>query len=881
MMKKAISLILVLMMLFTAIPFAAHAAEADAAATGDYTDPDNPYIATTYEGLMDVFNETRYYGGVSKVYIKLGADLSYKHYDIGTLVTSGADIELDLAGYTITYRDESNYSFRVIRGRDGAVTIKDSKRYDASKGQWVAGKIDYEYLYPYDERNTAVLSGNITIEGGTFINRTHSKASHSIYADYFYNTKSDYFSYEGGSFTLTDGVLEAETPILLGKSKNTVISGGELHVKKDVGIRMDFSNLSDFTTAAFPTITKCTMSNASGNEKVLAFALQYPTSYTGSHTKAQEIAAFGAILTDGHSAFVDTVRQPNLTENTTYVSGFLLGPAFQSSFVICPAQIINNLNVIISEPSAGAKMSYDAYVPTGARYAIKNYNVGEWHNGVLWEEEDGTNMTYGSSFELGKIYTVSIIVEPTDPYAYPFEFYGLLKGSVNGQEGLVSSSYVITYTFPAVDKIVISNVNLTMPVPQEGEQAEFSVTYPISRGYEVVANYSAANWQNGVHYQTVSGTEMAPGFTFVNGERYWASVILRVSNSSRYKFASTVTATVNGKEAIFYFSNGYYRVDVLFTVGDPTEIRTVAITMPEPKAGVAMPYTASAPDGEPYRVSDYTYEAAATKNGVTWQDADGINLDIGEKFAPKAKYTAVIMLEIADESYHFADDAKKITATVNGQTAKVQRNGNTYSVYWKITTPEITVTEINYLDLIIPAPVAGEAPSFLAGYASDMGYCVTDFSEGDWQNGVVWSDKNGELPTVFEYGETYKVIINVVPVDTNLYQFIGEDEMTADINGLAAEVVNFMDRTYGVCYSFTVGAAGGQLLGDVDGDGEVTILDATAIQRVLAELTVKAYIAAAADADEDGDVTIMDATAIQRHLAELPANVNIGKPLAK
>ena len=82
----------------------------------------------------------------------------------------------------------------------------------------------------------------------------------------------------------------------------------------------------------------------------------------------------------------------------------------------------------------------------------------------------------------------------------------------------------------------------------------------------------------------------------------------------------------------------------------------------------------------------------------------------------------------------------------------------------------------------------------------------------------------------------------------------------------------------------------GMILGDADSDGDVTILDATRIQRWLAELcnmdgsdftgnVLTADEKNTADADEDGDVTIMDATAIQRNIAELPTNENIGKPI--
>ena len=69
------------------------------------------------------------------------------------------------------------------------------------------------------------------------------------------------------------------------------------------------------------------------------------------------------------------------------------------------------------------------------------------------------------------------------------------------------------------------------------------------------------------------------------------------------------------------------------------------------------------------------------------------------------------------------------------------------------------------------------------------------------------------------------------------------------------------------------------ILGDADGDGAVSILDATAIQRTLAGLPAEAYNEAAADTDGDGEVTIFDATAIQRWLVNLPANENIGKPI--
>ena len=91
---------------------------------------------------------------------------------------------------------------------------------------------------------------------------------------------------------------------------------------------------------------------------------------------------------------------------------------------------------------------------------------------------------------------------------------------------------------------------------------------------------------------------------------------------------------------------------------------------------------------------------------------------------------------------------------------------------------------------------------------------------------------------------------------------------------------------------FTVGAAAedtsadGQsksaLLGDVDGDGSVTITDATYIQRSLVDLPIPITLdEQIADTNEDNSVNVLDVTYIQRWIAGLSSNDNIGKPIEK
>ena len=71
------------------------------------------------------------------------------------------------------------------------------------------------------------------------------------------------------------------------------------------------------------------------------------------------------------------------------------------------------------------------------------------------------------------------------------------------------------------------------------------------------------------------------------------------------------------------------------------------------------------------------------------------------------------------------------------------------------------------------------------------------------------------------------------------------------------------------------------ILGDVDGDGEVTILDATVIQRQLADIPIPfEFNEAVADVDGEDGVTIVDTTYIQRWLAFMNAPKGIGQPLS-
>ena len=69
------------------------------------------------------------------------------------------------------------------------------------------------------------------------------------------------------------------------------------------------------------------------------------------------------------------------------------------------------------------------------------------------------------------------------------------------------------------------------------------------------------------------------------------------------------------------------------------------------------------------------------------------------------------------------------------------------------------------------------------------------------------------------------------------------------------------------------------ILGDADGNGMITIIDATIIQRYMASLIISnpEFVEICGDVDGDGEVSIIDATIIQRYLADYDTDTNVGK----
>ena len=179
-----------------------------------------------------------------------------------------------------------------------------------------------------------------------------------------------------------------------------------------------------------------------------------------------------------------------------------------------------------------------------------------------------------------------------------------------------------------------------------------------------------------------------------------------------------------------------------------------------------------------------------------------------------------------------------------------------------------TPTFITDLSVEVDEPIAGLEAEI--AFLNKTEGCVVD--------NMYWYDitdgKHIELSQsdVFEKGHTYQVEMWLKANEG--YYFTtdsdGELSINATVNGEDAEVLlDSSDKVAGFTFDFTI-PKDDFMLGDVNGDGDITIMDATAIQLHIAQLEMLPEDKlACADTDGDGKIAIMDATQIQLFIAQL------------
>lgn len=194
-------------------------------------------------------------------------------------------------------------------------------------------------------------------------------------------------------------------------------------------------------------------------------------------------------------------------------------------------------------------------------------------------------------------------------------------------------------------------------------------------------------------------------------------------------------------------------------------------------------------------------------------------------------------------------------------------------------------TKIRTVSLTLTQPVVGLTVTVDDEYNQTPAPVITlpddahcSVSEGS----AVWSVTDGEgvssiFSGSFEEDQTYYAECMLTPD----FGYWLDDNTVVTANGAQVEESSGRMALY-VLLSTEAAAEDIPLLGDADGDGVITILDATVIQRYLASFAVKNPEIVEERGDISGNgLDIIDATLIQRHLAGFTVPYEIGKPIHK
>lgn len=897
MKKRLLSLLLCMALLVGLIPASAATAFAaetpqsaslgkgadDLTATGDYdyTDPDNPYMATDLNSLKAVFEQERPKG--TTVYIKLAKDIfSTIDTDISRaiLTTNGADVVLDLAGYTMGIT--SNHSVSLINGAIGKVTIEDSRRYDSSKKQWVDGRLEFEcktHLIAYWE--TDVLLGEIIIKGGIIKNNNHSSERRDCV-------------YSGENIEVYGGTLEADYPIYLisfGKFKKCVIHDGTLRVNRQVAVlAYEGSILPDH----HPVIERCKIENASGNEKVVAFNLNLEKDFAENHTASEALAIWNSIVSPDTYAFINGTKQPKGSYGILYNGiGALTGPLFRDSYVITPLDTVKTLQLSITEPQAGNSIIYHASAPSRSPYQVEDYdddNYG-WKDGVQWGYYDYVDSNLAHiyhgegmiNFRPGVKYGIWVRVGLKDKYLAQFADLDELSATINGNTAKVTENDdgTLTVSCDFVVSNVVRYVQVLVPTPVAGGEISYHVDLPTWAHY-AVNNYTAYSTRNGVLWSK-NGEPLSPSNPgkFEFGNRYEAIVLLKPADGYVFPQPDELTAVVNNRVADNVVDYGQFGYAIIYSFNLTNVIGGVDLTIPEPRAGAQLEWTASAPEGADYTVADNS--SGLTSNGVMWyKGTTAITPGKKQQFEAMETYKVTIRIKATNGHVFSGED---MPVTVNGNPSGVSGvySDTDYLISYAFTAKNL----IDRLDITIPTPIKGGPITYKSTLPDECGFELSDYTfDSDdeyWRNGMCWWQNGERLQAnrsyYFTAAKEYDVCIAVNPTREPQFKYADTSDIAVTVNGNPA-VIERSTYCYIVSYTFTVAGEFAKVrLGDVDGDGEVTIIDATAIQRHLASIPTFAYHENAADTDGDGEVTILDATFIQRWLANMPANNKIGQPI--
>ena len=186
-----------------------------------------------------------------------------------------------------------------------------------------------------------------------------------------------------------------------------------------------------------------------------------------------------------------------------------------------------------------------------------------------------------------------------------------------------------------------------------------------------------------------------------------------------------------------------------------------------------------------------------------------------------------------------------------------------------VSMPEIDKAKLEYKLDIDTNSIWGAYGDYFYCHIYSESKGITFYSKGDEREACV-KNEDGTW--------TYYLDVNGIELQPNIVYQVQFYSALPTVPEISPININSTYMDYTLYYDF-VGQSYkwkyretviGYTLGDVDGDSKVSVMDATTIQRYIAQLTtIPENKISCADTDKDTRISIMDATMIQRFIAKL------------
>ena len=445
---------------------------------------------------------------------------------------------------------------------------------------------------------------------------------------------------------------------------------------------------------------------------------------------------------------------------------------------------------------------------------------------------------------------------------------------------IVVSATVCAFAANSKDAIVIYDINLTgVSTPYAGETPKYTCNLNTNAYYfddQHDGDYDVVNgkWW----YDETTQYVVQPNDTFIEGHVYTLSVLLKSADGYEFRVdednTPLVKAKVNGEVAdVSSVLTGKYQAFVEYTFEPCDEspiINEVELDVTEPVAG-------EYPDFYPELLTEGVTIVDMTSvyyiEGVAWYDyTTQTFMNFSDKFQEGHVYEINVMVETLEDTYFPTDSNGNaaVVGYVNGNKATTETSGETGRYYARICYAfGDKRQEVTHVDVTgVTAPSVGANPDF--SVADTARYYI---------DGVYWTDvttsshKWLKETDVFEAGHTYELEIWLRTNEGYKFKtdIDGWIDITATVGSKEAEVIlpgSAISSILSVTY--TLEQSQQFKLGDVDFDGDISIIDATLVQLYIAQLESLTDIQLkAADTDKNGDISIMDATNIQLYVAKI------------